>query len=89
MRRTGAALFRLRSDEGASTVIFGEPGDAWFRTGDLMRKDEKGYFYFVDRKKDAIRRRGENISSYEVEQVLLSHPDVAAVAVYPVRSPLA
>ena len=46
-------------------------------------------FRFVDRIKDAIRRRGENISSYEVEQVLLSHPAVAGAAVYPVRSELA
>ena len=48
-----------------------------------------GAFRFVDRIKDAIRRRGENISSFEVEQVLLSHPAVAGVAVYPVRSELA
>ena len=48
-----------------------------------------GAFRFVDRLKDAIRRRGENISSYEVEQVLQAHPAVAAVAVYPVRSELA
>ena len=42
-----------------------------------------GYFRFVDRLKDAIRRRGENISSYEVEQVLLAHPDIAEAAVFP------
>src|SRR5260370_38827979 len=44
---------------------------------------------FVDRLKDALRRRGENISSFEVEQVLLSHPDIATAAAYPVRSELA
>ena len=48
-----------------------------------------GYVRFVDRLKDAIRRRGENISSFEVEQVLLSHPAVANAAVFPVRSSLA
>jgi crotonobetaine/carnitine-CoA ligase len=48
-----------------------------------------GQFRFVDRLKDSIRRRGENISSYEVEQVLLSHPAIAATAVYPVPSDLA
>jgi crotonobetaine/carnitine-CoA ligase len=48
-----------------------------------------GSFRFIDRIKDAIRRRGENISSYEVEQVLLGHPAVAGAAVYPVRSELA
>jgi crotonobetaine/carnitine-CoA ligase len=55
----------------------------WFHTGDAVRRDEDGWFYFVDRLKDAIRRRGENISSYEVEQAVLRHPeivDVAAVA---------
>ena len=48
----------------------------WFHTGDALRKDEDGWFYFVDRYKDALRRRGENISSYEVEQALLSFPAV-------------
>ena len=56
----------------------------WYHTGDYGIKDESGYFYFVDRKKDAIRRRGENISSHEVEEVVNSHPDVlesAAIAI--------
>ncbi|HEX2072334.1 MAG TPA: AMP-binding protein [Geodermatophilus sp.] len=53
----------------------------WFHTGDALRKDEDGWFYFVDRYKDALRRRGENISSYEVEQGLLSHPAVLEAAV--------
>ena len=47
-------------------------------------READGAFRFIDRIKDAIRRRGENISSYEVEQVLQSHPAVAAVAVFPV-----
>ncbi|MBR1234103.1 ATP-dependent acyl-CoA ligase [Bradyrhizobium sp. AUGA SZCCT0182] len=61
----------------------------WFHTGDRVIRDENGYFRFVDRLKDAIRRRGENISSYEVEQVLLAHPDIEMTAVFPVRSELA
>jgi crotonobetaine/carnitine-CoA ligase len=61
----------------------------WFHTGDRVIRDENGYFRFVDRLKDAIRRRGENISSYEVEQVLLAHPDIEMVAVFPARSELA
>jgi crotonobetaine/carnitine-CoA ligase len=61
----------------------------WFHTGDRVVCDADGAFRFVDRIKDAIRRRGENISSFEVEQVLASHPDVASCAVYPVRSELA
>jgi crotonobetaine/carnitine-CoA ligase len=53
----------------------------WFHTGDALRKDEDGWFYFVDRYKDALRRRGENISSYEVEQAFLAHPAVVECAV--------
>jgi crotonobetaine/carnitine-CoA ligase len=60
--------------------------DGWFHTGDRGYLDPDGYLYFVDRKKDAIRRRGENISSWEVEQAILRHPKVAEVAVYPVTS---
>jgi len=54
--------------------------DGWFHTGDLFRTDEDGWFYFVDRTKDCIRRRGENISSFEVEAAALTHPDVAEAA---------
>ncbi|MBL8354213.1 MAG: AMP-binding protein [Delftia acidovorans] len=61
----------------------------WFHTGDRVLRDEDGYFRFLDRIKDSIRRRGENISSYEVEQVLHSHPAVAEVAAYAVASELA
>ncbi len=58
----------------------------WFHTGDRGYLDEDGYLYFADRKKDAIRRRGENISSYEVEQIILKHPAVLEVAAFPVAS---
>lgn len=60
----------------------------WFHTGDYGFMDEDGYFYFVDRKKDIIRRRGENISSKEVEDVLNMHPKVLESAVIPVPSEL-
>ncbi|MGH3111096.1 MAG: ATP-dependent acyl-CoA ligase [Gaiellaceae bacterium] len=60
----------------------------WFHSGDRVVRDERGYFRFLDRLKDAIRRRGENISSWEVEQALLGHPDVAGAAVVPVPSEL-
>jgi crotonobetaine/carnitine-CoA ligase len=53
----------------------------WFHTGDALRRDEDGWFYFVDRFKDALRRRGENISSYEVETSILAHPAVVETAV--------
>jgi crotonobetaine/carnitine-CoA ligase len=52
----------------------------WFHTGDGLKQDDEGWFYFVDRLKDAIRRRGENISSFEVEQAVMVHEDVADVA---------
>ncbi len=52
----------------------------WFHTGDGLKRDSDGWYYFVDRLKDAIRRRGENISSFEVEQALLSHPSIEEVA---------
>jgi crotonobetaine/carnitine-CoA ligase len=60
----------------------------WFHTGDRVVRDEEGWFRFLDRLKDAIRRRGENVSSWEVEQVLLRHPSVAEAAVVPVPSEL-
>jgi crotonobetaine/carnitine-CoA ligase len=63
--------------------------NGWFHTGDRVIREPNGYFRFVDRIKDTIRRRGENISSFEVEQALLSHPAVAIAAAFPVRSPLA
>ncbi|WP_439517346.1 AMP-binding protein [Hydrogenophaga sp.] len=59
----------------------------WFHTGDRARCDADGYFWFVDRKKDCIRRRGENISAYEVEQVMARFDSVANVAVFPVKTP--
>jgi crotonobetaine/carnitine-CoA ligase len=60
----------------------------WFHTGDRVIEDVEGWVRFVDRTKDAIRRRGENISSFEVESVLLGHPAVADAAVFPVPSDL-
>lgn len=60
----------------------------WLYTGDLVRRDEDGYFYFVDRKKDIIRVRGENVASAEVEQVLSEHPAVQDVAVVGIASEL-
>ncbi|MGE0306960.1 MAG: AMP-binding protein [Acidimicrobiia bacterium] len=58
----------------------------WFHTGDMARIDEDRNFYFLDRKKDYLRRRGENISSYEVEQAIMTHPDVDEAAVIGVKS---
>jgi crotonobetaine/carnitine-CoA ligase len=69
------------------------PGDTqkvmanmWFHTGDIGKFDDDGFFYFVDRKKDYLRRRGENISSFEMESAILLHPDIEQVAVHAVFS---
>jgi crotonobetaine/carnitine-CoA ligase len=87
----------LRHDEPFSfaTGYYGLPEQTtqawrnlWFHTGDRVVRDEDGSFRFLDRIKDVIRRRGENISSYEVEQALLRHPAVAAVSVVPVPAEL-
>lgn len=61
--------------------------NGWFNTGDLLKRDDEGRFYFVDRKKDAIRRRGENISSVEIEIEVNAHPAVREVAAYGVDLP--
>src|SRR5262249_10703796 len=92
----GELLVRSHETLAFATGYFGMPEASaeawrvgWFHTGDRVVRDALGYFRFMDRLKDSIRRRGENISSFEVEQVLLSHPDVANAAVYPVCSQLA
>jgi carnitine-CoA ligase len=54
--------------------------NGWFHTGDAFRRDADGNYFFVDRKKDALRRRGENISSFEVETTVMGHPGVAECA---------
>ena len=59
---------------------------SWFHTGDAFREDEEGNFYFVDRMNDAIRRRGENISSFEVEAAVALHPAVRECAAVGVRT---
>jgi crotonobetaine/carnitine-CoA ligase len=62
--------------------------DLWFHTGDLARRDADGYHFFVGRRSDTIRRRGENISAFEVEEVVKLHPDVLDAAAYGVPSEL-
>ncbi len=62
--------------------------EGWFKTGDLVRRDADGYYYFVARKKDIIRRRGENISGAEIDRVIDDHPAVVRSAAIPVPSEL-
>ena len=91
----GELLLRCREPFSFATGYWRNPEhtaeayrNLWFHTGDRVVQDAQGCLTFVDRKKDAIRRRGENISSWEVEQALLSHADVAAAAVVPVSAEL-
>ena len=64
-----------------------KPGDAWVRTGDLMRKDEKGFFYFVDRVGDTFRWKGENVATSEVSDAISAFPGVKHANVYGVAVP--
>jgi fatty-acyl-CoA synthase len=64
-----------------------EPGDAWFRTGDLMRKDARGFFYFVDRIGDTFRWKGENVATLEVAEALCAFPGITEANVYGVTVP--
>ncbi|HEV7847782.1 MAG TPA: hypothetical protein VGO88_00450, partial [Mycetocola sp.] len=70
-------------DKTADALVHG-----WLRTGDSAWQDEDGWFFFVDRKKDIVRRRGENVSSLEVENVINQHVDVMESAVIGVPSDL-
>lgn len=72
-------------NEAATAEIW---GGGWLHTGDVMRRDAGGSLYFVDRKKNIIRRSGENIAAVEVEGAIASHPGVAQVAVVAVLDPL-
>ena len=63
--------------------------DGWLYTGDLVRRDEQGFLYFVGRNTESMRKGGENVSAYEVEHAIMEHPAVEDVAVYAVPSELA
>jgi fatty-acyl-CoA synthase len=77
---------KAASQKKILTDVF-KRGDRWFRTGDLMRQDPEGYFYFVDRTGDTFRWKGENVSTSEVEQVLMDAPGVSEAIVYGVPVP--
>ena len=86
-----AAEFEGYTDAAASQKkilrdVF-ERGDAWYRTGDLMRSDAGGYFYFVDRIGDTFRWKGENVATSEVAAAITAFPGVTEATVYGVRVP--
>ena len=93
--QTGEIVVRPRHPHVMFEGYWGRPqetldvmGGMWFHTGDIGKFDENDFFYFVDRKKDYLRRRGENISSYEMETTFSLHPQVKEVAVHAVPSEL-
>jgi acyl-CoA synthetase (AMP-forming)/AMP-acid ligase II len=82
---SGPGMFKgyYNKPEATAEAFAGE----WFKTGDLFRQDQQGYYYIVGRKKDMIKRSGDNIAAVEVENVLMSHPKILAAAVIPVPDP--
>lgn len=91
----GELILRAHDPFAFATGYFGMPEktveawrNLWFHTGDRVVRAPDGHFRFIDRTKDAIRRRGENISSWEVEQTLLTHPVIESCAAYPLPSEL-
>ncbi|MBV9459771.1 MAG: ATP-dependent acyl-CoA ligase, partial [Bradyrhizobium sp.] len=93
--KAGELVLRAREPFAFATGYFGMPEktvdawrNLWFHSGDRVVRDPDGHYRFIDRMKDSIRRRGENVSSWEVEQAIQSHPAIAACAVYPLPSEL-
>src|SRR5262249_27714074 len=82
--READIMFAEYFDNNAATVEAWR--NLWFHTGDLGRIDKDGYLTFLGRIKDAIRRRGENISAFELEEAIGTHPLIAQVAVHAVPS---
>jgi fatty-acyl-CoA synthase len=88
---SGSSIFDGYTDAGESrkkvlSHVF-ENGDTWYRAGDLMKKDARGFFYFVDRIGDTFRWKGENVSTTQVEEVLCLFPGVRDAVVYGVTVP--
>lgn len=91
----GELLMRIKGATGNMVVYYKDEEETrkknsggWVWTGDYVYYDNDGNFFFVDRKKDALRRRGENVSSWEVENIINQHPDVLESAVFGVPSEL-
>jgi carnitine-CoA ligase len=80
----GMIMQRYLNKPEATLEVF---RDLWFHTGDLGSVDDDGVYYFYGRSKDAIRRRGENISAWEVEKMIRQHPDIVEIAALPYPAP--
>jgi|GEM_PF-27283 len=78
------AVEYFKNDEATASKM----ADGYIHTGDIVYRDAKGYLYFVGRNTESMRRRGENVSAYEVENAILKHPDVLECAAYGIRSNL-
>lgn len=88
--RTDSRFDGYTSEEASEKKILRnvfEPGDAWFRTGDLLRRDKEGYFYFIDRIGDTFRWKGENVSTTEVSEAICAFPGIKEATVYGVEIP--
>ncbi len=95
----GELVFLVKEEEKATRKVFyyknpeasaartqvAPDGTTWFMSGDLATKDENGWFFFVDRKKDSIRRRGENIAAWSIERVINEHEKVLESAAYGIK----
>jgi crotonobetaine/carnitine-CoA ligase len=82
------AVSMMRGYHGDPASTAGAWLDGWYSTRDLITEDAEGNFYFVGRLADCLRRRGENVSAYEVEQAVLKHPDLVEAAVVGVDAEL-
>ncbi|MFZ5595909.1 MAG: AMP-binding protein [Bacillota bacterium] len=94
--KTGELLFKVNESSKDRVEYYKNAGatekktrDGWESTGDLVYQDSEGFLYFVGRNTESMRRRGENVSAYEVEKAILKHPAVLECAVYAVPSDLA
>jgi fatty-acyl-CoA synthase len=85
-RRFDGYVDRVASERKILRDVF-EPGDAWFRSGDLMRRDAQGFYYFVDRIGDTFRWRGENVATCEVVEAVTAWPAASEAAVFGVAVP--
>ena len=83
--KTRKVTYYKNPEASAARVQVAPDGRLWFLTGDLATKDENGWFFFVDRKKDSIRRRGENIAAWSIERTINQHDKVLESAAYGIK----